>query len=157
MSRGGPVPEVAHLTSVKVDGISAHQDEVVGVKEELREKFGKFGEIGDVYIPRDRNFAFVRFSDKGDAQDAVDAMDGKTIAGREISVSMSMQAKKMPDEYPDKGRGDKGRGGGRDRSRERRRRDDSRDKDRRRRRDESRSRRRRDDDSRSRSRDRRRR
>ncbi|CAE7192493.1 SRSF2 [Symbiodinium necroappetens] len=106
--------------SVKIDNITCTQDEVISVKEELREKFSKFGEIGDVYIPRDRNFAFVRYLEKRDAEDAVDAMDGKDIMGQEISVSLSMQAKKTAEELPDKGRG-----AGR-RSRSRRRRDDSR-------------------------------
>mmetsp|Transcript_88914 Transcript_88914/g.248863 ORF Transcript_88914/g.248863 Transcript_88914/m.248863 type:complete len:156 (-) Transcript_88914:53-520(-) len=141
-----PFPEVAHLTSIKVDGIHVAQDEVIPVKEELREKFGKYGEIGDVYIPRDRNFAFVRFKDKRDAEDAVDGMDGKKINGREISVTLSMQAKKMPEDYPEhrrpSGHGGRSRSGGRRRDR-----DDSRDRRRRgrSRRDESRDRRRRRD------------
>ncbi|CAE7804401.1 SRSF2 [Symbiodinium sp. CCMP2456] len=79
--------------SVKIDNITCTQDEVISVKEELREKFSKFGEIGDVYIPRDRNFAFVRYLEKRDAEDAVDAMDGKDIMGQEISVSLSMQVR----------------------------------------------------------------
>mmetsp|Transcript_39861 Transcript_39861/g.55580 ORF Transcript_39861/g.55580 Transcript_39861/m.55580 type:complete len:152 (-) Transcript_39861:135-590(-) len=145
------IPDVNHLHSVKIDNITCTQDEVISVKEELREKFSKFGEIGDVYIPRDRNFAFVRYLEKRDAEDAVDAMDGKDIMGQEISVSLSMQAKKTAEELPDKGRG-----AGR-RSRSRRRRNDSRSESytpsrsasrerrrrRRGRRDESRSRRRR--------------
>ncbi|CAJ1446937.1 unnamed protein product [Effrenium voratum] len=118
------IPDVNHMHSVKIDNITCNQDEVIGVKEELREKFSKFGEIGDVYIPRDRNFAFVRFFEKRDAQDAVDAMDGKDIMGQEVSVSLSMQAKKPPEEYPDKGRGH--RSDHRSRSRGRGRRADSR-------------------------------
>lgn len=45
--------------------------------------FKKFGELGDIYIPRDRHthesrgFAFVRFYEERDAEDAMDAMDGK--------------------------------------------------------------------------------
>ncbi|CAE7949089.1 SRSF2 [Symbiodinium sp. KB8] len=87
------IPDVNHLHSVKIDNITCTQDEVISVKEELREKFSKFGEIGDVYIPRDRNFAFVRYLEKRDAEDAVDAMDGKDIMGQEISVSLSMQVR----------------------------------------------------------------
>eukprot|EP00931_Biecheleriopsis_adriatica_P012648 TRINITY_DN113851_c0_g1_i1.p1 TRINITY_DN113851_c0_g1~~TRINITY_DN113851_c0_g1_i1.p1 ORF type:complete len:145 (-),score=23.60 TRINITY_DN113851_c0_g1_i1:41-475(-) len=140
------IPDVNRMTSVKVDNISCSQDEVIGVKEELREKFEKYGEIGDVYIPRDRNFAFVRFYEKRDAEDAVDSMDGKTIMGQEISVSLSQQAKKPPEEYPDYN----SRKGGRSRSR--RRREESQSESRSRGRRGGRSRRRRDD-----SRDRRRR
>lgn len=39
--------------------------------------------MGDIYIPRDRNsqesrgFAFIRFFEERDAEDAMDAMDGK--------------------------------------------------------------------------------
>ena len=45
--------------------------------------FKRYGEVGDIYIPRDRNtlesrgFAFVRFYEERDAEDAMDAMDGK--------------------------------------------------------------------------------
>ncbi|CAK0901570.1 unnamed protein product [Prorocentrum cordatum] len=100
-----PFPDVSGLHSVKVDGVTVPQEEVVRVKDEIHQKFGKYGEIGDVYIPRDRNFAFVRFREKRDAQDAVDGMDRKEINGQEISCSMAMQAKKPPDDYPDQGRG----------------------------------------------------
>eukprot|EP00933_Yihiella_yeosuensis_P058864 TRINITY_DN59621_c0_g1_i1.p1 TRINITY_DN59621_c0_g1~~TRINITY_DN59621_c0_g1_i1.p1 ORF type:complete len:151 (+),score=20.28 TRINITY_DN59621_c0_g1_i1:126-578(+) len=143
-------PDVNHLVSVKVDGVSCTQEEVIGVKEELREKFGKYGEVGDVYIPRSGNFAFVRFVEKRDAEEAVDRMDGKEFMGHDIRCSLSEQKKKAAEEYPDRGRG--GRGGRNRRSRSRRRRDDSQS--------DSRSRRgrgRRRDDSSSRSRDRRRR
>mmetsp|Transcript_25231 Transcript_25231/g.40392 ORF Transcript_25231/g.40392 Transcript_25231/m.40392 type:complete len:170 (+) Transcript_25231:137-646(+) len=154
-------PEVAHLHSVKVDGISCRQEEVVGVKEELREKFEKFGDVGDVYIPRDRNFAFVRYKEKRDAEDAIDAMDGKEIMGQKVNCSMSQQAKKAPEDYPDRGRGGRSRSRGGQRGSTRGRgRERSRDRSadysesyysptpspkRRRRRDEGKSRRRRDD------------
>ena len=45
--------------------------------------FKKFGDLGDIYIPRDRDthesrgFAFVRFYEERDAEDAMDSMDGK--------------------------------------------------------------------------------
>lgn len=47
--------------------------------------FRKFGRVGDIYIPRDRNthesrgFAFVRFYDERSAEDAMDKMDGEVI------------------------------------------------------------------------------
>ena len=58
----------------------------------LREKFSHYGDIGDVYIPRNystnepRGFAFVRFVDKRDAEDAQRALDGAEIDGREIRI-----------------------------------------------------------------------
>jgi RNA recognition motif-containing protein len=58
----------------------------------LKEKFGAFGEVGDVYIPRrfgstdPRGFAFVRFMDKQAAEDAMRALDSTMIEGREIRI-----------------------------------------------------------------------
>ena len=63
--------------------------------------FFRFGDIGDVYIPRNfgtgqpRGFAFVRFIDKRDAEDAMEAMEGKLIDGREIRIQLAKQ--KLPD------------------------------------------------------------
>lgn len=112
-------PDVNQMYSVKLDNITVTPEDFVAVKEELREKFSKFGDVGDVYIPRDRNFAFVRFRDKRDAEDAVDAMEGKTdILGQEVRVTMASQAKKAAEDYSKRGRGR--------RSRSRRRRSDSR-------------------------------
>jgi len=95
--------------------------------------FEKFGDIGDIYFPlergtgRSRGFAFVRYYDKRDAEDAVDSLNGRTYDGRDLRITL-----------------DPGRPSRRSRSR-------SRSRDRRRSRSRSRDRRR----SRSRSRDRR--
>eukprot|EP00419_Tripos_fusus_P028735 CAMPEP_0172715036 /NCGR_PEP_ID=MMETSP1074-20121228/67313_1 /TAXON_ID=2916 /ORGANISM="Ceratium fusus, Strain PA161109" /LENGTH=197 /DNA_ID=CAMNT_0013539571 /DNA_START=35 /DNA_END=629 /DNA_ORIENTATION=+ len=106
MSRGGggaggaPFPDVEHLHSVKIDVRGEWPSgEMLTVKEELRDKFGKYGEIGDVYITQSRNIAFVRFRVQQDAEEAIEAMDGKDIGGSEIQCSMSMQRKRMPDEF----------------------------------------------------------
>jgi RNA recognition motif-containing protein len=51
----------------------------------LREMFGRYGEVGDVYIPRNyankqsKGFAFVRFIEKSDAEDAVKGLVGVRI------------------------------------------------------------------------------
>ena len=53
-------------------------------------------------MPRDfgtgepRGFAFVRFLDKRDAEDAMDAMEGKLIDGREIRIQFAKR--KRPDD-----------------------------------------------------------
>ena len=53
------------MVSIKVDGISSR-----ATVSDLEYLFEKYGEIGDIYIPRDRNsrdnrgFAFIRFYDK---------------------------------------------------------------------------------------------
>lgn len=52
--------------------------------------------IGDVYIPRNpysmdsRGFAFVRYYNERDAEDAIRGMDGRKIDGREIRVQRAM-------------------------------------------------------------------
>lgn len=50
--------------------------------------------MGDVYIPRDirtgniRGFAFVRFLDTRDADDAIEGLDGKSLAGRMLRIQV---------------------------------------------------------------------
>jgi len=81
MSRGGRPPSgVDNMYSLKVDNLTYRTS-----PETLKRAFQKFGDVGDVYIPRDRysresrGFAFVRFYDKHDAEDAMDSMDGKDV------------------------------------------------------------------------------
>ncbi|KAF3853805.1 hypothetical protein F7725_014493 [Dissostichus mawsoni] len=71
MSYGRAPPDVEGMTSLKVDNLTYRTS-----PETLRRVFEKYGRVGDVYIPRDRytkesrGFAFVRFLDKRDAEDA---------------------------------------------------------------------------------------
>ncbi|KAK3084109.1 hypothetical protein FSP39_008309 [Pinctada imbricata] len=82
----GP-PDTAGMISLKVDNLSYRTN-----PDDLRRAFEKYGDVGDVYIPRDRftresrGFAFVRFYDKRDAEDAMDSMDGTVFDGRELRV-----------------------------------------------------------------------
>lgn len=75
------------MVSLKVDNLTYRT-----TPEMLKRVFEKYGEVGDVYIPRDpykqesRGFAFVRFYDERDADDAIDAMDGAILDGRELRV-----------------------------------------------------------------------
>lgn len=75
------------MISLKVDNLTYRT-----TPEMLKRVFEKYGEVGDVYIPRDpykqesRGFAFVRFYDERDADDAIDAMDGAILDGRELRV-----------------------------------------------------------------------
>jgi len=127
------------------------------VAEDLLPLFEKYGDVGDIYFPlergtgRSRGFAFVRYHDKRDCEDANDALNGRTYDGRDLKISIDPGRPSNP-------RGDRDRGGrgGRDRSRSRsggrsRRRSPSRSRSR------SRGDRRRKSPSRSRSRDRKRR
>jgi len=67
----------------------------------LRAAFSPFGEIGDVYIPRSfqssepRGFAFVRFNEKRDADEAQKALDNTEIDGRTVTIQEAQ--KRRPD------------------------------------------------------------
>jgi len=152
----GPPPDISKMVSLKVDGLS-HRS----TTEDLESLFEKYGRIGDTYIPKDyrtkesRGFGFVRFYSKNDAEDAIDALDGRKYDGRELSVQYARY------DRPDERRDRRGGGGGRDRDRYRDR-SRSRERDRSRvrsrdRRDRSRSGDRRRERDRSDSRDNRRR
>ncbi|XP_041362641.1 serine/arginine-rich splicing factor 2-like [Gigantopelta aegis] len=90
MSYGRSPPEVDGMYSLKVDNLTYRT-----TIEDLKRSFEKYGDVGDVYIPRDRftresrGFAFVRYYDKRDAEDAIDCMDGAVMDGREIRVQMA--------------------------------------------------------------------
>ena len=51
--------------------------------EDVTTLFEKYGEVGDVYFPKERDtgrsrgFAFVRYQDKRDAEYAVDGLNGR--------------------------------------------------------------------------------
>lgn len=71
----------------------------------MKDIFEKYGDIGDIYIPRahptmePRGFAFVRFVNKQDAEDATRACDGKEVMGREIGVREAAGKSKSKDFY----------------------------------------------------------
>ncbi|VDM98288.1 unnamed protein product [Thelazia callipaeda] len=87
--RPGP-PSIDGLYSLKIDNISYQT-----APQDLRRLFEKYGEIGDIHIPRDRytkqskGFGFVRFYSRRDAEYAMDRMDGRWVDGREIRVAMA--------------------------------------------------------------------
>ena len=62
MSYGRGPPQIEGMVSLKVDNLTYRT-----TPEDLRHAFEKYGEVGDVYIPRDRftresrGFAFVRY------------------------------------------------------------------------------------------------
>jgi len=110
------------MFSVKIDPINDDWE-----VQDIKDAFGKFGDVQDVYIPRDRNtqrprgFAFVRYEKEDEALDAVDESGKLEISGTPISISMA--GKRPPprsfggrDNYGGRGgrRGDsrgRGRGG----------------------------------------------
>lgn len=132
MSNGGglggarPPPRIDGMVSLKVDNLTYRT-----TPEDLRRVFERCGEVGDIYIPRDRytresrGFAFVRFYDKRDAEDALEAMDGRMLDGRELRVQMARYGRPSSPTRSTSGRrgggggGGGGPGGGRRRSRSR--------------------------------------
>jgi len=125
-------PKIDGMISLKVDNLTYRT-----TPDDLRRVFERCGEVGDIYIPRDRytresrGFAFVRFYDKRDAEDALEAMDGRMLDGRELRVQMARYGRPTSPRQNYGGRrggygGRRGGGGGRrdyrDRSRSPRRR-----------------------------------
>lgn len=90
MSYGRAPPTIEGMTSLKVDNLTYRT-----TPEDLKRVFEKYGDVGDVYIPRhpytreSRGFAFVRFYDKRDCEDAMDSLDGYVLDGRELRVQMA--------------------------------------------------------------------
>ncbi|CAF0935757.1 unnamed protein product [Adineta steineri] len=82
--------QINTMHSLKVDNL-AYRTRVV----DLQRCFERFGPIGDIYVPRDqfshsnRGYAFVRFLEKRDAQNAINRMDGADIDGREVRVQLA--------------------------------------------------------------------
>lgn len=68
-------------------------------ESDLEDVFTKYGEVSKCVIIRDqksdesRGFGFVTFRDQEDATDAVKAMNGKDIDGREVRVDYSITKK----------------------------------------------------------------
>lgn len=116
-------PNIEGMTSLKVDNITQR----TGVNL-LKKVFSKYGDLGDVYVPRypdtfaSRGFAFVRFVRKRDAEEAMRKMNGFELDGRTLSIQMARYARPSPSRQmsslPRRGGGGGGgypysRGGGR--------------------------------------------
>jgi RNA recognition motif-containing protein len=62
-------------------------------EDELKELFGRYGEVASVNIVKDkftgrsRGFAFVEMSAKGDGDSAIQGLDGKDFQGRALKVN----------------------------------------------------------------------
>jgi len=65
-------------------------------EEDLREVFTQFGQITDVFLPRDkatkklRGFGFITFESADAMKQALD-MDGKDIKGRPVKVNVAKE------------------------------------------------------------------
>ena len=86
-------------------------------EESLREQFGRFGNVVDVYLPMDREtgrmrgFGFVEMSTEDEAGAAIRGMDGAMVDGRQIRVNEA-QARTGDGGGGGGGGGRGGRGGG---------------------------------------------
>ncbi|KAJ1086391.1 hypothetical protein NDU88_006510 [Pleurodeles waltl] len=73
-----------------VGGLSFDTDE-----QSLEQVFAQYGPVSDVVVIKDRDtqrsrgFGFVTFKDNNDAQDALKAMNGETLDGRQIRVDLA--------------------------------------------------------------------
>jgi len=122
-----PPRDVESMTSLRVGNLpfSCEADDIVPL-------FEKYGDVGDVYLPKERDtgrsrgFAFVRFYDKRDAEDAVDALNGRQYDGRELRISVDAGRPAGNDRGGGFGGGRNRRSRSRSRSRDRRRRSRSR-------------------------------
>ena len=80
-------PNVAGMFTLKVDNIA--QSTTVEI---LQDKFGSYGTVGDVYIPRkhgssdNRGYAFVRFLTESEAVAALDGLNGQEVDGNVITI-----------------------------------------------------------------------
>lgn len=82
------------MISLKVDNIT-HRTTV----SQLKRIFSRYGELGDIYVPRypdsfmTRGFAFVRYFRKRDAEEAMRKLDGERLDGRVLSIQMAKYAR----------------------------------------------------------------
>jgi FUS-interacting serine-arginine-rich protein 1 len=85
--------------------------------DDVREQFSRFGEVLDVYLPKDyftqqpRGIAFVQFADPRDAADAL-SLDKSTVGGREVSVQYAEHGRKRPEQMAKRGPAAGGHGHG---------------------------------------------
>ena len=85
-------------------------------EEALREQFGQFGKVVDVYLPMDREtgrmrgFGFVEMGTEEEASAAIRGLDGAMVDGRQIRVNEAQA--RTGDGGGGGGGGRGGRGGG---------------------------------------------
>lgn len=71
--------------------------------EDLREFFAEYGEVAsakvimDKFTNRSRGFAFVEMPDEAAAQKAIQELDGATVDGRSIKVTVARPKEKTND------------------------------------------------------------
>ena len=83
-------------------------------EHEVRDAFSAYGEVSSVHLVTDRDsgqprgFGFVEMNDSGEAQNAIDGLNGAQLGGRSLTVN---EARPRPERTG--GGGGAGGGGGR--------------------------------------------
>ncbi|KUF94469.1 Calmodulin [Phytophthora nicotianae] len=78
--------------------------------EDIRKEFERYGEVRDVYIPKDfytkepKGFAFVEFRSEREAEDARRNLDGVRIDGRDIRVVFAQERRKSTEQMRERER-----------------------------------------------------
>ena len=103
-----PYPYTSHrpsnvesMVSLRVDNLpytySVHGKDVdtslAYLRTYMRSLFVKYGDIGDIHLPtykcgRFRGYAFVRYYNKRDAENALHGLYGRKIGGRELMIKI---------------------------------------------------------------------
>ncbi|XP_065319629.1 probable splicing factor, arginine/serine-rich 4 isoform X2 [Gordionus sp. m RMFG-2023] len=110
--RRAPPADLSKMVSLKIGNLSFKTEE-----EDLKRIFNKYGDIGDVYIPKDhtskrsRGFAFIRYYSQRDADKAIKDMDQRKLDGRTIKVGLAKYGPPAANEDRNRrnGRGDRDR------------------------------------------------
>ncbi|KAL8141142.1 hypothetical protein V2J09_007163 [Rumex salicifolius] len=83
-------------TTIFVGGLDKEASE-----EDLRQPFSQYGEIVSVKIPTNKNCGFVQFANRGDAEDALQKLNGTVIGKQTVRLSWGRNPsnKQMRNEY----------------------------------------------------------
>ena len=93
-----PTPQ--KRTSLLVRNIVNNIQDIHIKPDELRTFFSEFGEVRDVYIPRDyytqksRGFCFVEFLRYDDAKKALEKTDGAEVLGKTVKIVFAREGRK---------------------------------------------------------------
>lgn len=85
------------MTNIYVGNLSYRATE-----EDLRQAFGRYGQVANVSIimdretGRSRGFAFVEMPNPDEAKAAIEALDSTEIAGREVKVNEARPRAERP-------------------------------------------------------------
>lgn len=88
-----PRPQFRNQGAVSVTNIFVGNLSYQTTSEELQEAFSQYGNVERVSVVTDRDtgqprgFAFVEMTDPGEAQRAMDALNGKEVNGRTLNVN----------------------------------------------------------------------